>query len=588
MAKGLANPNPVFVDSDSLAALGWKDLWAAFVPLTVYGQQVKASATPFLPGQEDELQAIWSQLEQDLADWSADDARRLHEDLQNWPNVLDALALLTRPQGSLSPKHLLSLKQFAYRGFHLARAEGFPGTFTWTDTGRWQGLLTTLGQGDSPSFAVVHVAGADFSEHVRAHAEALRQLGAVTRDRDAKWQERLRQRPHRDGQVVLSLPEQADLAAALKQDPGARWLRDTPFESVFELLPSAQMEQAAVTVALCQEELTRAADVALSALTQQLLRDLGRWEQAVADITALDLRLARRQLAEAWGGSVPRLGNGLHLLEGAVHPLVAQRLRQQGRSYVPLDFGPQAGANALFGSNMGGKTVAMSLLAVCQLCAQFGLPVPAESFQTRLFPVVRFCASAETDLSSGLSSFGSEVTRLAQAWQDVKQSQFGLLCLDEPARSTNPIEGEALVVGLVRAAAELGRDSVLLLATHFSAVLYEPAVIKFRVRGLQPGWRQAQANGSASAQPAPEVVREAGNAIAKVKETLATAADPVRAYATPGNAIEALAQWMDYRVERVEGAGEFLTEALPVAKWLGLPPAVLRESEQFLQRRRES
>jgi len=563
--------NAVFVDSDSLAALGWKDLWAAFVPLTVYGQKVKAGAIPFLPGQEAELVAIWRQLEQDLAVWSADDVRRLHESLQNWPNVLEALAVLARPEGSLSPKHLLSLKQFAYRGFHLASDVDFPSTFTWTDAGLWQELLAEFGQSDSPSFAVEHIAGTDFSSRTRTHAEAVRQLGVVTRERDKAWQERLGQRPYRDGQVVLTLPEKAALASELKQNPGARWLRDTPFESVFELLPTVEMEQATAAVATCQEELNRAADMALAALTAQLRRDLARWQRGVTDVTALDLRVARRQLTKAWNGSVPHLRDGVHLVEGGVHPLVAQRLRQQGRKYVPLDFTPECGANVLFGSNMGGKTVAMSLLAVCQLCAQFGLPVPAESFQTRLFPVLRFCASAETDLSSGLSSFGSEVTRLSKAWADVKQSQFGLLCLDEPARSTNPIEGEALVVGLVRAAAELGPDSVLLLATHFSAVLYEPRVTKFRVRGLQPGWRQAMADGPATATGG----TSAGKASA------ATAA-------TSASAIDGLAEWMDYRVERVEGAVELLTEALPVARWLGLPEAVLRESEQFLQRRRES
>ena len=592
-----------WMDQDTFIALKWSEIWSDFTPVTVYGRRAKAAAVPYLPGQEGELQKVWDQLQRDLDTCSPQRVEQVTEQLQNWPDITDALNQL---QWQLTAKHLLALKQFAFRGNRLAEflqadgeAQGHdeflqadaeaqahgaaqaqdnapahdlhrrlhegpepgslkPGlngsTGIWTHPSLWRTLLEIFGAPDSSSFSLDHVADDTYRAAAAAHTEAVRNLALVRRQRDRQWSEETGQPVSRDGQLHLSLPEHHTLSEQLKQDGRLRWRHDTPFESVFELLPTEEMASAAAELEECEVELSLAAEALLERLTVLIRRQLPLWREAERHLQELDLRLARVQLTRLWGGSVPQLGSQIGL-QGGVHPLVAKQLQQRGRHYVPLNFDPVEGANVVFGSNMGGKTVAMSLLTLSQLCAQFGLPAPAKRFQTRLFPVIRYCASAETDLASGLSSFGTEMTRLAAAWKDISGMGDGLLCLDEPGRSTNPFEGEALVMGVIRAAANLGQRSVLILASHFAAVLREQGVAKFRVRGLQPDWAVAP----------------------QVAESGLSGSSP------PPHGLASLEEWMDYRLERIEGVATQVTEALPVAEWLGLPNEILRASRQFIQ-----
>lgn len=569
-----------WVDQDTLKALDWQQLWADYAPVTAYGRRAKATATPYLPGREGDLQQVWDQLRRDLAVCSPERTEQVLSQLQNWPDIAEALAVLEEPTLGLTPKHLLGLKQFAFRGLRLAEglanfalggssgedssqptgpAAVSPGHIqpglVWSNPSLWENLLTMLGAPDSSVFSFHHVADAAYRQAGLEHAQVVQKLAVLTRERDTDWYHSTGQRVRRDATVVLNLPEQQDLAQALKHDARVRWLHDTPFESVFELGQTKAMAAAEAELAVRVEHLAAAADGLLKDLTNTLRRQLSQWRRAAADLCDLDLRCARVRLARLWHGCVPDLGARMELQDG-VHPIVAKQLKHRGKSYVPLTFAPNEGVNLVFGSNMGGKTVAMSLLAVCQLAAQYGLPAPAKGFRTRLFPAIRFCVSAEGDLAAGLSSFGREVTRLNLAWSDLQACGDGLLCLDEPGRSTNPLEGEALVVGLMRAATAggIGERSVLVLASHFSAVLHEPTVAKYRVRGLRPGWRDG--------------FRRQGDS--------AGAAD--------ASGVDALEEWMDYRLERIEGEADFVMEALPVAERLGLSAAILQESRHFLQR----
>lgn len=54
------------------------------------------------------------------------------------------------------------------------------------------------------------------------------------------------------------------------------------------------------------------------------------------------------------------------------------------------------------------------------------------------------------DMRRGLSSFGAEMIRLNEIIKIAKSDTQVLAIIDEPARTTNPEEGYALVSGLVK------------------------------------------------------------------------------------------------------------------------------------------
>ena len=85
-------------------------------------------------------------------------------------------------------------------------------------------------------------------------------------------------------------------------------------------------------------------------------------------------------------------------------------------TYTPLDAVLDANVTVIFGSNMGGKTVALKSFAFLQACAQTGLFVPAVRFETRLFKHFHYLGEgAAKEETQGLSGFGFEIRQFVEA-----------------------------------------------------------------------------------------------------------------------------------------------------------------------------
>ena len=114
---------------------------------------------------------------------------------------------------------------------------------------------------------------------------------------------------------------------------------------------------------------------------------------------------------------------------------------------------------------MAGKTVLLKTLGVAQLLAQFGMFVPAASASITLVDDIVFCIGDKQNEMNGLSSFASEIIKISNV---VKQSATAklLILIDEPARTTNPVEGKAIVQALSNLLAE--RISISLITTHYA------------------------------------------------------------------------------------------------------------------------
>lgn len=168
------------------------------------------------------------------------------------------------------------------------------------------------------------------------------------------------------------------------------------------------------------------------------------------------------------------------ILEGLFNPEVSSQLLPNGGKYQPVSIRFKDEPTLILGANMGGKSVLLNTVALCQSLMQFGMYVPALSAQIALVDEVLYSAGDGENTSLGLSSFGAEMLRLNNIIARVKEGRNILAVIDEPARTTNPEEGYALVSGLVKLLKKYSVRS--LITTHYSGIHSEGS--RWRVKGF--------------------------------------------------------------------------------------------------------
>jgi DNA mismatch repair protein MutS2 len=191
---------------------------------------------------------------------------------------------------------------------------------------------------------------------------------------------------------------------------------------------------------------------------------------AVAELSQLELIFGKAEFALRFDCVVPRFGEGLTRridLRGARHPLLADVLRAQKRTVVPLMLTLEEPVRTLLitGPNTGGKTVAMKTVGLFALMAQSGIPVPAASAELPFFREVLADIGDNQSIAESLSSFSAHVRRLQEILDAATPDS--LVLLDELGRATDPEEGGALGVAVIE---ELqGFGGFTLASTHLLA-----------------------------------------------------------------------------------------------------------------------
>ena len=214
-------------------------------------------------------------------------------------------------------------------------------------------------------------------------------------------------------------------------------------------------------------------------------REINRVAEA---LISFDLRVARVELRRSFDGCWPKV------VEGAKTPFVSI---EEGRDFLLVEslsavevqsvgVRLEQPATVVSGPNMGGKSALLRLIGMAQWCAQMALPVAATSVECTAVERVIYVGSDQgLELESsaaqvGLSSFGREVRRFVEFWEE----QGPLLwLLDEPARGTHPEEGARLAERIV--VERMNRGDRLVVATHFPQLADAPGVARLQVEGLR-------------------------------------------------------------------------------------------------------
>ena len=209
-------------------------------------------------------------------------------------------------------------------------------------------------------------------------------------------------------------------------------------------------------------------------LSQQLWASADRLALAVKRLAYIDLLFAKAGLASAWNFTRPQIApakqpaeepQAITQYKGLFNPRLLHRNQEHRLRYQPIDIIVHPGLCLITGANMAGKTVLLKTLGIAQLLTQFGMYVPAESATVSLVDDVIFCIGDEQNEMNGLSSFASEIIKISEVVQ-LSASQRLLILIDEPARTTNPVEGKAIVQALSDIL--ISRNSFSLITTHYS------------------------------------------------------------------------------------------------------------------------
>lgn len=178
-----------------------------------------------------------------------------------------------------------------------------------------------------------------------------------------------------------------------------------------------------------------------------------------------DYAIAKAEQALQWGLCRPALGKGTTSFLMLFNPRLKQHNESKGLRYQPVDIALKEGVCLITGANMAGKTVLLKSVGIAQLMAQFGMFVPAKEATVSLVNDIVLCIGDEQNEMNGLSSFASEIINISECLKRSASERLMVL-IDEPARTTNPIEGKAIVQSI--ATIMESRDSITLVTTHYS------------------------------------------------------------------------------------------------------------------------
>ncbi|HXQ20956.1 MAG TPA: endonuclease MutS2 [Candidatus Acidoferrales bacterium] len=239
--------------------------------------------------------------------------------------------------------------------------------------------------------------------------------------------------------------------------------RSVSGETTFiEPLFAVELNNQMLIAAKDEERLVRRILADLTALVRADVEPLASGFAALVDIDTL---AARAVFAQRYHCTQPQLDDDELLLRQARHPL----LLFAERPVTPIDLLLPRGKRVLVvtGPNTGGKTVALKTLGLMAVMAQSGMLIPvAEGGRLPCFRGIYADVGDEQSIARNLSTFSAHVANLTAIIE--RHDTPALVLLDEPGVGTDPDDGAALGIGMVRIL-EAGGARVAL-STHYAPV----------------------------------------------------------------------------------------------------------------------
>ena len=249
----------------------------------------------------------------------------------------------------------------------------------------------------------------------------------------------------------------------------------------------------------------REEEIILKALSEKVAQVQEDLERVLIAATMLDLATARARYGLWLEANPPRFIDPAKeettTLRRLRHPLLVwQQKHEEGTEVVPIDVlvKKETKVVAITGPNTGGKTVTLKTMGLAALMAKAGMFVPAkEPVELPWFDVILADIGDEQSLQQSLSTFSGHIRRISRIMEALKDEGVNnsLVLLDEVGAGTDPAEGSALAIALLK---DLAEHSLLTIATtHYGELKalkyqderFENASVEFNDSTLQPTYR---------------------------------------------------------------------------------------------------
>ncbi len=241
----------------------------------------------------------------------------------------------------------------------------------------------------------------------------------------------------------------------------------------------------------------------LAIWSREVEKNIDALERLDRILLQLDLALARARYSRFIGAIPP------DLLEGNDCPIVLSKLRHplllwyqlqgKGTAVMPISVNiePDLRVVAITGPNTGGKTVCLKTVGLAALMARVGLFLPCSgSPKIPWFQNVLADIGDDQSIQQSLSTFSSHIKRIQRIFKalDVHEGS-SLVLLDEIGAGTDPSEGTALAISLLRTLADKSRLTIA--TTHFGELKslkysdsrFENASVAFDSETLSPTYQ---------------------------------------------------------------------------------------------------
>ncbi|HUT62671.1 MAG TPA: endonuclease MutS2, partial [Anaerolineae bacterium] len=219
---------------------------------------------------------------------------------------------------------------------------------------------------------------------------------------------------------------------------------------------------------VCELEMAERAElerilVKLTAQIAEIAEDIKRNQEI---LVRMDIIKAKAQYGIKVDGVIPHINDvpTLSIRKGR-HPLLDWKYRKQDdrAGVIPLDVDLDDSIMTIVitGPNAGGKTVALKTVGLLTIMALSGIPVPAGS-NTTIFPPSGIFADIgdEQSIDNDLSTFSSHMKQIVTILREAGSG--ALVLLDELGGGTNPAEGEAIALAVLK---KLTNTGALTIAT---------------------------------------------------------------------------------------------------------------------------
>ena len=260
---------------------------------------------------------------------------------------------------------------------------------------------------------------------------------------------------------------------SLSKDDSLKLIKQSDEHLVFSIIPTVEEEKLTNRLyeleALIQsEEKSRITDV-----LEQIKDLFPLWNEASTEWGRFELLVKKAKMALNLNAVRPIMvkGKNNHLIiYKGNHPYLERLLNDRKRKMEPINIEIDHNVTVLYGANMGGKTIALKTIGLLQALAQYGFFVPAEKFEFSFVSHISIITGDYQNIEAGLSSFGAEIVRLKHDFSHKE----ALYLMDEIGKGTNPIEGEALAIAVLRYLKQ--QNSLTVLVSHFPKLIEEDGV----------------------------------------------------------------------------------------------------------------